>query len=187
MSAAAHLLVLVSVIVGLALTDILESTHKLVHARERVRFDWLPVGWAVLLFYVIVQLWWGTYGAMEAESQQTYFGFAFRLLIFVTFYLLASSVLPDVEAEGVVDMRAHYFENRTWFFLLAALNVALLIVDTFRRGAPLLHAGQVFRGVFLLIFLTLVWTENRRFHAAALALMFVLVTVFIIRFSLRIG
>lgn len=187
MSAVEHLLVLISVIVGLALADILESAHKLVHARKRVRFDWLPAGWAVLLFYVIVHVWWSAYGGVEAKAEQGFFGFAYELLILVTFYLLASSVLPDVEANGPVDMRAHYFEHRTWFFLLAALNIALLMASTLLRGSSLLHPVQAFRGAFFVIFLILAWTEDRRFHVAAFSLMLALVTLFIVRFALHIG
>ncbi len=185
MTATEHLLVLLSIIVGLALTDILTSAQRLVHARRRVRFDWLPVGWAVALFFTIVQLWWASFRAVQAPVYQNFFSFAFFLLIPITFYLLAASVLPNVEADGIVDMRAHYFEHRVWFFLLAALNIALIVATDLLEGDPFLHPPRAIHGAIFLTFLSLAWTKNRRVHAAGLALVYALTSFFIILYSLQ--
>jgi hypothetical protein len=42
-----HGIVLVSIVVGLGLTDLLGNFRRLVHARERVRWDGLPLAWAL--------------------------------------------------------------------------------------------------------------------------------------------
>lgn len=187
MTATEHLLVLVSIIVGLALTDILTSVHQLVHARKRVRFSWFPVGWAVILFYVTVQVWWASLHGVQEPVYQNFFGFALYLLVPVTLYLVASSVLPDVESEGLVDMQAHYFEHRTWFFLVAALNISIIVGTDVLQGDPFLNPPRAIHGGFLATFVTLAWTKNRRVHAIGLTLALALVVVFIVLYSLELG
>ena len=41
-----HLAVLISLVLGLAIAQLLTTAHRLVLARERVRFYWLPLTWA---------------------------------------------------------------------------------------------------------------------------------------------
>ncbi|HEV2148845.1 MAG TPA: hypothetical protein VGR37_15680 [Longimicrobiaceae bacterium] len=187
MSVTEHLLVFISMILSLGLADLLTSVHRLVHARKRVRFDWLPVAWAAFIFLLIVQYWWSSYTATQAEVWQNFFGFAFLLLSPVVLYLAAASVLPDVEAEGLVDMRAHYFEHRTWFFLLGVLLVCLIVATAVLRGHPFLGPGRIFHAAFLLISITLAWTANRRVHAAVAAFAIGLLVLFIVSNTLRIG
>lgn len=187
MTATEHLLVLVSIIVGLALTDILTSVHRLVHARKRVRFNWFPVGWAVVLFYITVQVWWASLHGVQEPIYQNFFAFALYLLVPVTLYLGASSVLPDVESEGVVDMQAHYFEHRTWLFLVAALTISMIVATDVLQGDPFLGPPRAIHGVLLATFVALAWTKNRRIHALGLTLSLALIVAFIVLYSLELG
>lgn len=57
-----YLSTLVSIILGLAVTHLLSNVYRLIHFRANVRFYWLPIIWAVLIFLGIVPWWWGLYG-----------------------------------------------------------------------------------------------------------------------------
>ena len=41
-----HSLTLISIIVGIGLTEMLGNLHRLIRNRRRVTWDWLPVTWA---------------------------------------------------------------------------------------------------------------------------------------------
>ena len=46
-------------------------------------------------------------------------------------YLAAAFVLPAVEPDQTYDLRAHYYRNARWFFLLVAASP---VVDGIRRA-----------------------------------------------------
>jgi hypothetical protein len=126
-----HLAVLISIIIGLAIAHLLTTVHRLVQARRRVRFYWLPVTWAAVLFVAQVEWWWGIFG-MRQQTTWNFFYFLFLLLSPVTLYLASASVLPEVEPGQEVDLRAYYYANRGWLFAMLASGPVL---DGLRRAA----------------------------------------------------
>lgn len=53
-----YFLGLLAIITGLAITDMIVSLHVLLRRFGRVRWDWLPMAAATLVFVVIVRSWW---------------------------------------------------------------------------------------------------------------------------------
>jgi hypothetical protein len=109
-----YLSVLLSIIVGLTVTQILQAFRGIVLARTRVRMYWLPIGWAILVLVVAIQSWWAMFGLREREKW-TFAEFLIVLLQNVMLYLGAGLVFPDFEGEPV-DLREHYFAHHRIFF-----------------------------------------------------------------------
>lgn len=186
MNPAEHLVVLVSIILGLGITDLLTSVRQLVRARNRVRFHWLPLTWAAIVFLAIVQFWWAFFGIVQADIWRSYFAYAFLLLGPVVWYLIASSVLPDLHGEASVDLEAYYFEERRWVFLLLTLVIILGVISELLRGHAFLEQARILQGTFVALFLLLAWTRSARLHAVATAAVLLLLVVFVVLYSLRI-
>ena len=64
-------LTLVSIVVGLGLTELLLTFYQLFRARRRVEWDALPLAWAALLLIVVVNYWWGIRAIMAQASGWT--------------------------------------------------------------------------------------------------------------------
>ena len=94
MNVSEHLLVLVSIIIGLAITELLTGVRQLVRARRRIRLHWLPLTWAGFLFLGLVQSWWVYLGQAQRWGGN-FFVFLFVLLNPMVLYLASSSLLPD--------------------------------------------------------------------------------------------
>ena len=62
MDAFSYLSVLLSIILGLGLTQLLTAVGRVIRHRDRVRVDWLPMLWAGVLLVVYVQVWWSMFG-----------------------------------------------------------------------------------------------------------------------------
>ena len=56
MSLTEHLIVFVSIIVGLGLTDLLADLHRLIRVRRRVRWHAIPLLWAVVALLLVFPL-----------------------------------------------------------------------------------------------------------------------------------
>ena len=125
MSSAEYVSVLVSIVLGLALTEVLAGLHRLLRAGPRVRWDWAAPLASVLVALVLVMMWWSFY---RPSSEAVSIGaFLPSLVTLVLLYLLAGAALPDeVPPEGL-DLRAYYDRNGRYFWGLFAGTLAWLI------------------------------------------------------------
>jgi hypothetical protein len=120
MDAFSYLSVLLSIIVGLAITQILTGFRGIVLWREHVRMYWPAPLWAGTLLLINVQSWWAMFSLREIAAW-TFAGFAIVLAQTIVQYLLAAIVLPDFSADRETDLRAHYWAHTRWFFGLFVL------------------------------------------------------------------
>ena len=92
MDAFSYLSVLLSIVLGLAITQLLSGFAALVHARRRVTMYWpVPVQMAVTLL-ITVQVWWAMFGLREV-----------RHWTFAAFLILLLQV-----GRGLSDGRVHH-------------------------------------------------------------------------------
>ncbi|MEN3971774.1 hypothetical protein WJS89_03740 [Sphingomicrobium sp. XHP0235] len=118
-------IVFASLIVGVALTDLLTSLHRLLRARDRVRWDALPLVFAALVVLSVVMTWWAVAGASGAI---TIGGFLPTLATLVLIFLLASASLPDADGEGPaagIDLTAFWARESRYLWGLLFVLIAL--------------------------------------------------------------
>ena len=134
MDAFGYLSVLLSIIVGFAMTQILLGFRGLVLARTHIRPYWPSVAWALLLLLIDVQSWWAMFGLRVIEHW-TFPAFSILLLQAIAQYMLAAIVFPDFILPEVVDLRQHYRRHARWFFgLLVLLLLASMAKDRVIAG-----------------------------------------------------
>jgi hypothetical protein len=117
MDAFSYLSVLLSIILGLALTQLLQGLRGIALHRTRVRL-YLPVlAWATTLMLIFVQTWWAMFG-LRRHTEWSFIQFFIVILHTVLLYMLAAIVLPDFRGDDAVDLREHYVAHRLLFSLL---------------------------------------------------------------------
>ena len=123
-----YLIALVSVIAGLGIARALSGIARLLDARQRITFSWIPLCWTVSALLWLVAFWWFTFLLSSVD------GWSPALHIFVLIYagsifFLLALLHPESIPDGH-DMLAHFLENKILFFG-ALLAVGLLdLVDT---------------------------------------------------------
>jgi hypothetical protein len=110
-------LTLVSIVVGLGLTELLLTFYRLVQARRRVAWDALPLAWALLILIAVVNFWWGIRAIMAGASGWTTGEFMLVMISPVFIFLACAAALPKLEAGERLDMKAAYADERTAFLL----------------------------------------------------------------------
>lgn len=174
-----YLTVLVSIVLGLAIANVLTGLATIMHARERVTFYWPPVAWAIWLFFVAAEHWWAEWGVHNARSWN--FGsFLLELLVPVDLFLLASLVLPPRDPQGRIDLYAWYARNRAWFFGLLFCLPLLSIAEELSRTGRMESLVNLY---FLLAFAAVallgwIW-KSRRAHEWITAQTMVLTLVYV--------
>lgn len=163
-----YLTVLISILMGLALANLMGGVVTIMHARHRLRVFWPSMVWAAVLFVVTVQHWWSEFG-LHGKVDWTFGGFLATLIIPVDLYLLCSLVLPHRDDDGAdIDLRAWYFKNRRTFFVLLLLLAPLAYLEqlltTGGAHKPLLESGML--GLMFLTLLGGLVSRSARVHAA---------------------
>jgi hypothetical protein len=129
MDAFSYLSVLISIILGLAVTQVLQGFRGLMLARSRVRAYWPALVWAVLVLVLCVQVWWAMFSLSQRPAARwTFLDFSLVLLQTVPLYLMAGLVLPDIDVERGLDLRVHYYAHHRWFFSLLVLLILVSLV-----------------------------------------------------------
>jgi hypothetical protein len=182
MDAFGYLSVLISIVLGLAITELLQGVRSVLLARDHVRLFGPTMAWAGLLLLIDTQAWWAMFG-MRLRSTWTFADFVMVLLETILLYLLAGFVFPHISAELRLDLREHYFRHRRWFFGLA---VVLLIVsvskDYVLDGHLPSTTNLAFHAGFLVLWGTAALTARAWYHATlpvAMAVAFSLYIVFL--------
>jgi hypothetical protein len=164
MDAFSYLSVLLSIVLGLAITQILQGFRGLVLTRARLRMYWPCMLWAVLLLVIDVQSWWAMYG-LRVHTGWNFLAFAVVLMQTVLLYMLAGLVLPDFADDHPIDLRAHYYDHSRWFFALTVvLSVDSIAKDLVIWGSwpsPVNLASQL---LFMATCAIAIFTRNENYH-----------------------
>ncbi|HTE51898.1 MAG TPA: hypothetical protein VK698_13680 [Kofleriaceae bacterium] len=159
-----YLSVLVSIILGLGITQLLTGVGRMLQNRARVRLYWLTIGWVLILLLVHVQLWWSMF-ELRGQREWTFLGFFSVLILPIVLYLMSALALPDFGDTVADDLRDHYYANCRWSYALAFI----LVVLTYGREAVL--AGAIDRDLdsaakllFAALFIAGAITRRPRVH-----------------------
>jgi hypothetical protein len=174
-----YLSVLLSIILGLAVQQVLQGYRSLILSRRRIKFYAPPLIWSVLMLAMVAQHWWASFGL--AGRQEWSFGlFATILIQTALIYMMAAIVLPDVPAGETVDLRDHYYREAPAFFGLGAATVGwslfrdVMLYDSLPRPADL-----GFHMTFIALSLTGALVKRPRVHEALALLMVILFATYI--------
>lgn len=123
MDAFSYLSVLLSIVLGLAITQVLQGLRGLILTRTRVKLYWPTLIWAGLALLFPIQGWWASFG-LHVRVHWTFLPFFIVVLQAISTYMVAALVLPDITREVVIDLRDHYFAHRRWFFGALVASIA---------------------------------------------------------------
>ncbi|MEO7276583.1 MAG: hypothetical protein ABIW33_01005 [Sphingomicrobium sp.] len=165
MDAFSYLSVLLSIILGLAMTQILQGYRTILLARRRIDYDPLPVVWSVLVLLFATQAWWASFGLRD-HSDWNFLGFTIVLLQMVLLYMMAGIILPDLAGERI-DLAAHFEDHRRAFFgFMLAMLVTSIVKDALLNGSLPGSLNLLFHGLLMVTAIIGMGSSSRRVHYA---------------------
>ena len=182
-----YLAVLFSIILGLAVTEILQGFRRILLFRSRLIAYWPAILWGFILLVVCAQSWWALFG-LHDQTEWTFGMYAVVLLQTALLYMVAGLSLSGTGEETGFDMRSAYFANaRPFFLLLVAMIGTSLIKDLVVSGHLSDPANLVFHGLFALCALIPAVTRNEIFHKINAPLVALSMGAYVIALFNRIG
>lgn len=177
-----YLSAFVTIVLAVAMADMIQSTHRLIRGRERIKWDVAHLLFAATVAATVVSEFFSLWDLFDV-SKITFARLMWILLIPTLFALLAYSVLPDdVPADGL-DLRAFYLaERKSWIIIFAAATLLDVVrnVDVVnglatRHHHPewvmeyLAHAATLL-SVFVIGLWLMWWGRSRRWDLAGVLL-----------------
>jgi hypothetical protein len=165
---------LVSIILGLAVADLLVNLHRLIDHRKHVEWDRLPLIWTLIVLLWLFNYWWAVATNLDGSRDATVVGhFVLLALPPIMLFLMAASVLPHASlTEAKFSMRADWADRRNVFFTFFAINQFVTwIIATMHHSLSWDTASSMRTAAFLLILSTLYFKSRRLEWIVAIALL----------------
>lgn len=131
-----YVTVLISIILGLGITQIVSGVADLIHHSKQVKLYWPHLLWLILVFFLHVQEWWQIY---ELKSYGAWHlpVFLFVILYPIVLFILARILFPII-TESFVDLKEFYFNNfRKFFTVIIVLSVLAILENIFIHNRQL--------------------------------------------------
>lgn len=125
-SAFEYVSILVSIILGLGITQLLSSFSDLLYNYKKVTFYWPHTIWVIFILFLHVQDWFITYQLKDLPVwylPQLLFVLLYPIMLFST----AKMILPTIDSEEKQNMKQFYQSQFPMLFLLMAISIFLSI------------------------------------------------------------
>lgn len=154
-----YISVLISIILGLGISQLVTGVADMVHQWDRVKLYWPHMLWIGFIFFLHIQDWWTLYDLRTLTAWKLH-TFLFTILYPINLFILARILFPFGSADQGTDFKKFYFENARRIFVWAILLVVLSIMDN------LLLSNQALteQPVQLLLFVLLLFITIRNFQ-----------------------
>ena len=121
----AQALVLISIVLGVAITFELENLNRLIRA-PNVRWHWAQPIFAFFALMMVLVFWW-MMAAREGSGVISLGEFLPIMGLMIVIVLIAAVALPDrVPEEGTLDLGEYYMANRKYQWGLVLVVVATI-------------------------------------------------------------
>jgi hypothetical protein len=126
MSAFEYVSILVSIILGLGITQLLSAFTDLLYNYKKVKFYLPHTIWIVFLLFLHIQDWFITY---QLKDNAVWYlpELLFILLYPISLFIIAKLILPTNHLEESVSMKTFYFTQYPIIFLMMSFAVIISV------------------------------------------------------------
>ena len=117
-----YVFIAISVILGLAITRLLNSAAGLIRAHQRVTFHWATALWSAIIMLFILQLWWVGW-ELRTVAEWTILDFFVLVIGSIFVYGAAELSLPTEDYDVSDDTELVFLAHSQSFGRLSAISM----------------------------------------------------------------
>ena len=166
MQAFEYLGVLISVVIGLALTHLVVGVVAVIQSRQSAKLYWVHLLWTFNVLFWLLQFWWFFY-SWQALTEWS----AGMFYLFVA-YALCLSIIAGLlfpVRGSVTDFCEFYFEHARWLFATLVIVNLIDIVEVMSKAnagiRPVPPEYIPYVSFVIIASLIAAITKNRHYHA----------------------
>ncbi|MEG8947256.1 hypothetical protein [Rosettibacter firmus] len=159
-----QLLVLTSILYGLAIARYFDLNSKYFYNKNKIVFEWLITGWSILAFLFMVRTWW-EYANTSALIQISFFNYIEILTVAIILYIQSTLLTPDIPKDELLDLKKHYLKISPYFFgSILLIFLKNQITRLFTNVNEIFSLLNYIRLIFIVCLLIMIINKNRIFH-----------------------
>lgn len=165
-SAFEYVSILVSIILGLGVTQILSAFSDLLYHYKKVKFYWPHTLWIVFVLFLHIQDWFITY-QLKDRAVWHLPELLFILLYPVSLFCVAKMLLPTNEREEQNDMKQFYKSQYPLIFIIVGISIFISILfNYFFLRQRVFQQGPLIIFLSTMLYTALKKVENEMLHKA---------------------
>ncbi|HEY0670992.1 MAG TPA: hypothetical protein VGD27_01935 [Longimicrobiales bacterium] len=174
-----HTATFYSLIVGLAVANVLSAMANSAKSKARVRWYWMHTAATGMLLLIIAQDWWFLL-SWDGTVRVSHPILVFLLARAGVLYFASNLLVPEAHDadDGVLDLRVHMLRVRRRFFGTLVAYAILDHTDTLLKGPERLAALGPYYPVYVILFvgmmLAATFVRTERVPGAVIVIMLVL-------------
>ncbi len=133
MTATEHILILLSLVIGLAFAHVLDGVARLIQAKQ-LRWSGLHATWVLILLWMLTDFWMSVW-QLRHEDDWNIWMVLFWVAMTIVMYLASALIVPDHLVDETIDLATFHEENRRRYLGM------LIIIALFGLAANLMLAG----------------------------------------------
>ncbi len=175
-----YVTVLISIVLGMGITQLVSGFAAIVIKWERVKIYWPHMILILLVFIIHIQDWWATY-ELHTYAYWRLPTFLFIILYPVNLYILTRILFPPRWNVKEIDLKKFYFENyRKIYLFMIFLPAHSILENVFLAGYRI---RDQFVQMFLLAILIPVAWLNRKDEWIHKAIAVIFLVIMIVTFA----
>lgn len=170
-----YVTVAISIVLGLGVAQLLSGALEVVRARRHTRLHWIPITWALSIFWIQLEFWWSLFGLSEDADVWTHGNFLLAIATSLCLFAAGSLILPRRWPQGGGDLMA-YFDADGWTGVaaFALFNLCALPLNSRLFGAPVISWVSLYLVGMLAVQFGTILRRSRRLTAVCTAVFLLL-------------
>jgi len=166
------LMILISVVIGLALSEILTGAAGMLRDRDSIRFYWIHILFQLGVFVALLQQWWESWNFVDIVEIR-FLSVLTLLLPSVILYLIAHLLNPRPMTNA--NLKEYYYRQAP---ILWGLAIGGTILGTFVKplviGDVVLQVANISGIPMMAICSVLIFSRNHRVHSVLAPLVIII-------------
>lgn len=163
-----YITIFTSIILGLAIVNVLSGISAIIHRTVKTKFYWIHTLWVINIFVVILLLWWNN--LILNELKELSFLHYLNLVAYSVVLHLMSSMLFPIKIQEEIDFKALFTKNKNTFYILGIVFVTVVFLDALLEKivthSELRTPQMVNISIYLILFLLNLFIDSKILRAA---------------------
>jgi hypothetical protein len=127
-----YVIVLTGVVIGLALTHLMQGVARIIEHPKQARIWWVHLGWVAYMFVNALFWWWWEF-RLRLIGNWTFQLYAFVLGYAFFIYLICAILVPS-DVGSHQGYKEYFIGRRKWFFGMLIAWLVVDFLDTWIKG-----------------------------------------------------
>jgi hypothetical protein len=180
-----YLAVMISIILGVGITQLFAGIGNLLQVRHRVKQYWLYNLWVLILIFAHINLWWSMW-ALRESVVWTYPLYVYMLIgpagLVIAGHIIIPGEFYEEGSDGKFDLKKHYYDaGRLFFGIFSGVVIWAMVFEPVMGVRQFFVEFRIYQTLILALVCSCAVSKSQKLHTiSALAALTLLIGVILL-------